>query len=165
MRAVKSVDPGLATRASTASVYRDPRFGPDGRTTSSARFGNYREADAEICGYPAAPRPRNPMADLRVVEIEDKELTGLRVDDDTAVDSFSMHADDDREDASIDDADELRADVDDDKPATAAPIIPRLTPAEPMIAERTSRFEVARCRSREFWVRRRHLQKRAGRRK
>ncbi len=80
-------------------------------------------------------RDRDPMAELPVVEInDDQQLAGLRVDDETAVDSFSMSADDEDEvaDAHADEHEPLE----DDKPATAAPMVPRLEPAEPMIAER-----------------------------
>jgi cell division protein ZipA len=86
-------------------------------------------------------RDRDPMADLPIVEIDDKELTGFRVDAGTAVDSFSMSAHHDAVD-SDEHGDEVLRDApddlgqDDEKPATAAPLVPRLEPAEPMIAER-----------------------------
>jgi FtsZ-interacting cell division protein ZipA len=58
----------------------------------------------------ADPRDRDPMADLPVVEMDDAELSGLRVDDETAVDEFST------------------ARADEQTTSHVAPMIPELAP-------------------------------------
>ncbi len=76
-------------------VYREPTLNLsdvhiDGR-------GGIHSAAPSFEARRSEARERDPMAELPVVEIDDdKELTGLRVDRETAVDSFSMTTDDDR---------------------------------------------------------------------